>query len=319
MESLPGTRIRYHLPNLSLTAAIVALSTGVLVPVLLSTSVGIVTLVLGESSQSILIGVLTVSFAAAALGGVAVVTWLLGRRARIARLQADLLANVSHDLRTPLTSIRMYAQTLLMGRLSQDPARTQESLETIVRQTEWLEAMIDRVLTWRAAARDRDVLDLRVEPVGSAVEQAVARFARMIPPDEPPVCLALNDVAPVRHDRDAIGSIVLNLLLNAYKYSHPPREIRVDVRDEPDRARVVIGVEDNGVGIPRRELARVFDPFYRLGSRQEGAASGAGLGLAIVRYLARAHGGEVYVESEEGRGSRFSIVLPAAPREEGGS
>ncbi|MBI5014569.1 MAG: HAMP domain-containing histidine kinase [Deltaproteobacteria bacterium] len=319
MDSLPGTRIRYRLPSLSLTGAIVALSTGVLVPVLLSTSVGIVTLVLGESSESILIGVLTVSFAAAALGGVAVVTWLLSRRARIARLQADLLANVSHDLRTPVTSIRMYAQTLLMGRLSQDPVRTQESLETIVRQTEWLEAMIDRVLTWRAAVRDRDALDPKVEPVGEAVEQAVARFGRMIPPDEARVTLHVETAVPVRHDRDAVGSIVLNLLLNAYKYSHAPREIRVEVLDQERLGRVLIAVEDNGVGIPRNELSRVFDPFYRLVPRREGAASGAGLGLAIVRYFARAQGGDVYVESEEGRGSRFVITLPVARAGGGGA
>lgn len=309
MDPLPGKRIRYRLPTLSLTGAIVALSVGVLVPVLLSTSVGIVTLVLGESSRDLLVGVLVVSFAAAALGGVVVVTWLLGKRMRIARLQGDLLANVSHDLRTPLASIRMYAQTLLTGRLSQDPERTRESLGTIVRETEWLEAMIDRLLRWRSAAKDRDILELQVAPVGPAVEEAVARFTRMIPPDEVELSCSISGSAPVRHDPEAVGSIVLNLLVNAYKYSEAPRKIRVSVEDEGPR--VSIAVADNGRGVPKRELARIFDPFYRVVQLREGGVSGAGLGLAVVRHLTRAQSGEVRVESEEGRGSRFAILLPA--------
>jgi two-component system phosphate regulon sensor histidine kinase PhoR len=323
-----GKRIRRRRPTLSLTGAIVALSVGVVVPVLLSTSVGIVTLALGQSSHAIVVGVLVVCFAAAALGGAVVATILLGRRARIARLQGDLLANVSHDLRTPLTSIRMYAQTLVTGRLDQDPERRTESLETIVRETEWLEEIIDRILTWRSAAKDRDALDPVEEPVGEAVRQAVARFERMVPPDEVKLSVSLDSAAPVRHDRLAVGSIVLNLLVNAYKYGKAPKEIRLAVSDEENgrgsRAsaggvrRVVIRVEDNGIGIPRRELRRIFDPFYRVGRRPQDMSSGAGLGLAVVRHLARAHGGDVRVESEEGRGSRFLVILPAVRAEERG-
>lgn len=313
MAPSSAARLRPRLPTLSLTGAIVALSVGVLLPVLLSTSVGIVTLVLGESSRDLLIGVLIVSFAAASLGGVAVVTWLLGRRARIARLQGDLLANVTHELRTPLTTIRMYAQTLLTGRLSDDPPRTRESLQTIVRETEWLEAMIDRVLTWRSSARDRDALELRSEPLTAAVEDAVSRFARMIPPDEGSLEVSLQAAPSVRHDRGAVGSIVLNLLVNAYKYSRPPRCIRVELREVATGGhRVILAVADSGVGIARRELGRVFDPFYRVEQREAGGASGAGLGLAIVRYLAQAQGAEVSVESEPGRGSRFSVAFPVA-------
>ncbi|MBE0617177.1 MAG: HAMP domain-containing histidine kinase, partial [Proteobacteria bacterium] len=257
MNRLRLGRASRRRPTLSLTGAFVALSVGVVVPVVLSTSVGIVTLVVGEGSHALLVGVLVTSFAAAALGGAAVATILLGRRARVARFQADLLANVSHDLRTPLTSIRMYAQTLLSGLLDDDPKLRSESLETIVRETEWLEEIIDRILTWRSAAKDRDALDLIEAPVAEAVQQAVARFERMIPPDDVKLSVTVESGLPVRHDRHAIGSIVLNLLVNAYKYGEPPREIRLTVRDEAaNRAspahppRVRIAVEDNGSGIP---------------------------------------------------------------------
>jgi len=324
MNQLRLRRTPRRRPTLSLTGALVALSVGVVVPVLLSTSVGIVTLVLGEGSRAILVGVLVTSFAAAALGGAAAAAILLGRRARIARFQADLLANVSHDLRTPLSSIRMYAQTLLSGRLDDNAQLRAESLETIVRETEWLEEIIDRILTWRSAAKDRDALDLVDAPVAGAVRQAVARFERMVPSDEVRLSVAVESRLTVRHDRHAIGSIVLNLLVNAYKYSEPPREIHLTVRDEaaddrsPERAqRVRIAVEDNGVGIPRGELRRIFEPFYRVDRGPEATASGAGLGLAVVRHITEAHGGQVSVASAEGRGSRFSVVLPAAP-EEGG-
>lgn len=319
MKPVRLSRPRRRRPTLSLKGAIVALSVGVVVPVLLSTSVGIGALVLGESNQSILIGVLVVSFAAAALGGVTVAAGLLGRRSRIARLQADLLANVSHDLRTPLASIRMYAQTLLTGRLDDDPARRRESLETIVRETAWLEEIIERILGWRSAAKDRDALDLVDAPVGEAVGEAVGRFGRMIPPDEVSLSLESHSVSPVRHDRHAVSSIVLNLLVNAYKYGKPPKQIFLLVRDEsvgrgagagvsrPDR--VVISVQDNGPGIARRELRRIFEPFYRVEQSRQGT-SGAGLGLAVVRHLTEAQGGRVYAESEEGQGSRFLVVLP---------
>ncbi len=314
MEERVTTKIKRLKPNLGLTPAIVALSVGVLLPVLLSTSLGIVTLVIGEGSGSILLGVLIISFAAAATGGAAVVTVLLGRRSRIARLEADLLANVTHELRTPLASIRMFSQTLQMGRVSDDPERTAECVATILRETEWLEAMIDRVLTWRGSAKDRNTLNFRRAPVTEAVEEAVGRFTRMTAPKEVDFSVSMKSSILVLHDKQAIAAIVLNLLVNAYKYTRGEKKISVTVEDEKNW--VEVAVEDNGIGVPPKEAERIFDPFYRVDSRLRGNASGAGLGLAIVRHGARAHSGEVYVASEEGQGSRFLVRLPAADAEE---
>ena len=309
-----STRIKRLQRSMSLTGVIVLLSVGVILPVILSTSVGIVTLALGESSGAIVIGVLTISFAAAAFGGAVVATVLLGRRARLARLQADLLANLTHELRTPLSAIRMFSQTLQMGRLDDDPKRSGECIEAIMRETEWLEAMIDRVLAWRGAAKDRASLDFEKTPLSSAVDEAVTRFGRMTAPGEVDLDLRIDTEAKVSHDRHAIASVVLNFLVNAYKYTGKSKHIQVSV-DRID-GWVEIAVEDNGIGIPPGEVGRIFDPFYRIDSKLTGKASGAGLGLAIVRHQVKAHSGEVYVESQVGNGSRFSVRLPVAQEDE---
>jgi two-component system, OmpR family, phosphate regulon sensor histidine kinase PhoR len=297
-----------------MTGPMVALSVGVIVPVFLSTSVGILLLVLGRSSISLLFGILVICFTSAAIGGAIVVVILLRRRARIARLQADLLANVSHELRTPLAAVRMYTESLLSGLLRDDPLRTEESLRLILQQTEWLDAMIDRVLTWRMAARDRDVVEMQTSSIRPAVEEAVLRFARMTPPAEAGLSVEISTTLPVRHDRRAIGEIVLNLLTNAYKYTPQDKHIRLDAVDEDGR--VVITVRDNGIGIPQTALKKIFDPFYRVDTSLRSKASGTGLGLAIVRHLVKLHEGEISVESEPGQGSLFTIRLPAV-REDG--
>ena len=297
-----------------MTGPMVALSLGVIVPVFLSTSVGILLLVLGRSSISLLFGILVICFTSAAIGGAIVVVILLGRRARIARLQADLLANVTHELRTPLAAVRMYTESLLSGLLRDDPVRTEDSLRLILQQTEWLDAMIDRVLTWRMAARDRDVLDMQIRSIRPAVEEAVLHFARMTPPAEAGLSVEIDTKLPVRHDQRAIGEIVLNLLVNAYKYTGQSKQIHLKAFDEDGCA--VITVRDNGIGIPRPALKKIFDPFYRVDNGLRSKAPGAGLGLAIVRHLLKLHAGEISVESEAGQGSLFTIRLPAV-REDG--
>jgi len=286
----------------------------VLLPVLLSTSVGIVALALGESSLDLILGVLVISFASAAIGSSIVVTVLLGRRAHLARLQADLLANVTHELRTPLAAIRMYAQTLQMGTVDEDPARARQCVDTIVRETEWLGTMIDRVLTWRAAARDRDNFDFADGPISEVAGEVAARFQRMLSPEEGDFQFDINTAFSVMHDKRAVASIMINLLTNAYKYTGEEKEIALRVFDEGGH--VVISVQDNGIGIPRRQLRRIFDPFFRVDSRLRSKAVGAGLGLAIVNHMVRAHMGSVSVDSEEGRGATFVVKLPRSTEPE---
>jgi signal transduction histidine kinase len=268
-------------------------------------------LVIARDAGGIVIGVLVISFTAAAAGSALITVVLTGKKARLARRQADFVANVSHEFRTPLSAIRLYTQTLQSGKLAGDPEQAAQCLATILRETEWLDVMIDRVLTWRASSHDMLPLEMRTGSVSQAVNDAVERFRAMVPPDEMAFSALVESRVPVRHDPGALNAVVLNLLTNAYKYSGDHRQIELRTRDEED-GQVSIAVRDNGIGLTPAEVKRVFQPFYRARSQDAEDTSGAGLGLAIARYLVSRHNGTLIVDSCKGRGSTFTIRLPAA-------
>ena len=311
------TRLRKLGPNLSLTGVIVTLAVGVILPVILSTSVGIVSIALGEKANNLVIGVLVICFAVASIGGAVTATVLVGRKARTARLQADFLANVSHELRTPLSAIRMYAQTLQTGRLHEDPQKIEACLATIVRETEWLETIVDRVLTWRSAAKDRLVLELRVASVAGAVHMALERFSLLTAPGEVELSIEVSTTAPVAHDPNGIVTVLLNLLINAYKYTGEDKQIAMRAFDQGGD--VVLEVEDNGIGLSVTDRRRIFEPFFRSDDRLRGTSAGVGLGLAISKALVTAHGGTIEAHSGEGQGTRVTVYLPMTPPEDSGT
>ena len=298
---------RLHL-DLSLTSIIIFIAVGVLLPVLLSTAVGIVAIAIAEDAGGIVTGVLVISFTVTAAGCGLVAALLAGKKARLARRQADFVASMSHEFRTPLSAIRLYTQTLQSGKLADDPEQTARCLSTILRETEWLDVMIDRVLTWRASARDMMPLTMAVAPVSDAVNGAVERFRMMADPDEVVLACSVTTARPVCHDAQALNAVVLNLLTNAYKYTGDDKQIGIDARDEGDN--VVIDVTDNGVGLSASEMKHVFEPFYRAKQEDGGLPGGIGLGLAIARHLVTRHGGMLTVRSEEGQGATFTVCLP---------
>jgi two-component system phosphate regulon sensor histidine kinase PhoR len=295
--------------NLNLTSVIVTIAVGVLLPVILSTAVGIVALVFADDARSILIGVLVLSFTLTAAGSGLVAVVLTGRKARLARLQADFVANIAHEIRTPLSAIRLYTQTLQSGKLAEDPERAAECLATILRETEWMDAMLDRALTWRASSRSVLRLNMRSAPISNAVNDAITRFRSMAAPGEVSVSASINTSLNVKHDPTALHAVVLNLLTNAYKYTGEDKQISVTVRDVDEQ--VVIDVSDNGIGLSPTEAKRIFNPFYRVRQAGHGAASGVGLGLTIVRYLVGRHRGSIRAENRPEGGSMFTITLPA--------
>ncbi|MBN1675827.1 MAG: HAMP domain-containing histidine kinase [Kiritimatiellae bacterium] len=300
---------RYHL-NLQLTSVIVLIAVGVLLPVMLSTAAGIVALVIARDAGGIVTGVLVISFAVAAMGSALITVVMTGKKAWLARRQSDFVANVSHEFRTPLSAIRLYTQTLQSGKLDGDPERTAQCLATILRETEWLDILIDRVLAWRSSSQDVTPLRMRTKPVAEAVIDAADRFRGMVTPDDLDFVSRVETRLAVRHDAEALNSVVLNLLTNAYKYTGKEKRISVTVTDGDDH--VSIQVRDNGIGLPPAEAERVFQPFYRVEEHARGDASGLGLGLAIARDVVNRHGGTIAVASVKGAGATFTIRLPAA-------
>lgn len=301
-------------PSLHLSTPIVLLAVGVLGPVVLTAAAGVVAIALFENPKELVLGLLSVTLALAALATAIVVTVLLGKRSRLARMQADLLANVSHELKTPLAGIRLHAQTLLQPEAASDSAILHQCATTIVRETEWLSNTVDTLLTWRGSASDRTAVNLVPGCLADACGAAAERFSRMLPPDETQFTVQIQSTAKVAMDAKAMDSILMNLLTNAFKYSMPPRHIELAATDLASH--VLVSVRDNGIGISPYDQARIFEPFYRADNRLRAKASGAGLGLAIVAHLASLHGASIHVQSEVGKGTTFELRFPTLAQPE---
>jgi two-component system, OmpR family, phosphate regulon sensor histidine kinase PhoR len=232
----------------------------------------------------------------------------LYREARLSRLKTDFVSLVSHELRTPLTSIRMFIDMLAMGRVK-DPAEMQTVLDLLSRETSRLSTMIETVLDFSRLESGKKQYDKHPVPVQALVEAAVAAFQAQrvgavmhftveVEPNLPTLLL----------DQDALAGAVLNLLQNAFKYTEADK--RITLRARQAGPEVLIEVEDNGVGIPRREQRRIFDRFYRVDSLLTRQTEGTGLGLSIAQRIVEAHGGYITVESTPGKGSTFRVHLP---------
>jgi signal transduction histidine kinase len=230
------------------------------------------------------------------------------RELAVAQMRSQFVSSVTHELKTPLTAIRMFAETLRL-RGSADQRMHGEYLDTIVHESERLSRLVDNVLDFSKIERGRKLYQF--EPV--ALEEVVAAAAQTMqyPLAQSGFRLDVEadaGVPPVRADKDALEQAVLNLLTNAMKYSGAAREI--GLRLHRDNGHAVIQVEDHGVGIAPEELKRIFEQFYRAPSPENQSVPGAGLGLTLVEHIARAHGGDVGVRSTPGEGSTFSIRIP---------
>jgi signal transduction histidine kinase len=230
---------------------------------------------------------------------------MVRRESEMARLKSDFVANVSHDLKTPLSLIRMFAETLELGRLPDEAAR-REYYGVITRESERLTRLINNVLDF-----SRQRYDLRPTALEPLVHEAVEAFRHPLAQGGFKVEV---DVAPdlpeVSMDADAMGQALANLIDNAIKYSGEGRRLAVSARRGEGSAEVRIEVADDGIGIPAAERERIFDKFYRVGRSETQGRRGSGLGLALVKHVVEAHGGRVTVDSWPGAGSRFAIRLP---------
>ena len=232
----------------------------------------------------------------------------LRREQELALLRTDFVSSVSHQLRTPLAQIRMFGETLLLGRVRTDEER-QRSLEIIVKEARSLTHQVDNVLHFSRAQRGEIALSLQETPLAPLVSEVLESFRPLAEAQDSRVESSLDESLQAWVDPGAFRQILLNLLENAIKYG-PPDQI-VDVRLRKGAAGTVqLLVEDEGEGIPEDQRSEIFAPYSRLERDRDSGVAGSGIGLAVVRELARRQGASVRVESSVSGGARFVVAFP---------
>ena len=275
-----------------------------------------------QSAQSLrrtillLVGFLVVAIG---IGG-----WLIiketSREMYLARQKTDFVSNVSHELKTPLTSIRMFSE-LLKNVETVDDSKRVEYAGIIDSETGRLTRLINQLLDFSRLERGGKRYDFEVLDVAALTRETVENYRHQLEADGAKLsfrnCMEGN-VALAKGDKDALSQIVLNLLSNAEKYGGNSPEIEVEVelvdgniRDKNNN--IEIRVKDRGEGINRRESARIFEKFYRVDDSLASGIEGSGLGLSLARQLARAHGGDLVYRNRKRGGSCFVLTLPASP------
>lgn len=242
------------------------------------------------------------------VGGLALTYRSISKEMALAKLKSDFVSNVSHELRTPLSLIRLYAETLELGRIT-----TQEKIEEYYRiirkESERLSALINNILDFSRIEAGRKEYEFRETDIAELVRNTLDSYRDQIEQHGFAFEQQIDSsVPPVHVDREAIARSLLNLVNNALKYSANEKFLGVKLyRSNGD---IKLEVVDRGIGIARNEQSKIFEKFYRVGDPLVHNTKGSGLGLSLVRHIAQAHGGEVQVESTPGKGSRFILSLP---------
>lgn len=270
---------------------------------------------LGQSAQTL---TLTISLLVAVLVlAIGVGGWLivadLRRQLTLARQKTDFVSNVSHELKTPLTSIRMFSELLAEGRVT-DAAKQRSYLQVITAEAARLTRLINNVLDFSRLERGEKKYAFTRCDLGAVVTETVETYRPHLEQagfklelDTPPAPVFVNG------DRDALAQVLVNLLSNAEKYSCERKEIRVELRQCAQPLPFLeVRVLDRGLGVPPGTEERIFEQFYRAHDSLSSGIQGSGLGLTLARQIARAHGGEVSHEAREGGGSCFALRLPVA-------
>jgi heavy metal sensor kinase len=233
---------------------------------------------------------------------------MIDRLDRAFQRQRQFTADASHELRTPLAIIRSEVE-LARGR-ARRPAEDARVLESVAREADRLVRLVEDLLTLARADAGQELL-LGPLDLEEAIAEAGERIAPLASAREVRLVVTIDEAPPVRGDAVLLGRLLLNLLDNAVRHTPPGGEVRLSLGPAPDGA--LLRVADTGEGIPAEHLPRIFERFYRADPARGRAAGGSGLGLAICDWIARAHGGQLEVASQPGRGTTFTLRLPAAP------
>jgi signal transduction histidine kinase len=236
---------------------------------------------------------------------------LMRRQMNLTRLRNDLVANVTHELKTPLAGMRLLVDTLLNSEKLDEPT-AREYLALIAKENLRLSRLIDNFLAFSRMERNKYALDFKEVPAQAVIEGAVSAAGERF--NAPGCHLSVRttaDLPQILADPDAMVTAVVNLLDNAWKYSGDEKQISLTASAE--NGSVMFSVQDNGLGLSPRDTKRIFKRFYQVDQRLSRTGGGCGLGLSIVKFIVIAHGGKIRLESELGKGSKFTMTLPSAP------
>ncbi len=239
--------------------------------------------------------------------------WLIYRNLRrevqLVRMRAGFVSTVSHELRTPLSLIRMYAETLEMGRISTEEKK-QQYYTTILRESERLTRLVNNVLSFAKMDAGMKQYHFGRTDLNELVGKVLEMFRVQLQAEGfNPVVVSAASLPSINADAEAVSEMIINLLDNAIKYSGGNTYLRVGTSLENQK--VVLAIEDHGIGIPPEHREKIFEQFYRVSDGMVHDVKGSGLGLALVRHGMEAHGGSVLVDSIPGKGSTFRLVFPA--------
>jgi len=254
--------------------------------------------------RSWIYGIASVLLLVAMSLGVVLILRDIAREKHLARLRSDFISNVTHELKTPLTSIRMYAESLMMGRVNSDQLQ-KEYLSVVVNETDRLKSMINNILEFSKMEKGKPEYHFISSNLASILKSAIQEMNYWLEKEGFDVVTELDDKIYAEVDPEKIKQALGNLLSNAIKYSTDTKKISIRLFQQSDH--ICIEVEDQGIGIPEDKLSRIFEEFYRI--EQKESISGTGLGLTVVKEIIKVHNGIISVTSEIGKGSKFVIIL----------
>ena len=287
--------MRFPPANMQLRRAQLVLMLAALMPTVMLAGVGIILLVLGKNTTSLISGILVLTLCSSGITGAILGSIFVGKGASLVRVQNDFVSSVSHELRTPVTSLRLLIESLRTGRL--DDADREQVLSLLGRETDRLEVLVDRVLEL-SRLEASNVYARETVDVAALVEESIAAFDALTLTRPTKITTSVEAGLTITGDRPTLVRALVNLLTNAWKYTGDDKQISIDAQTVGRR--IEITVRDNGIGIDRGEKGEIFEQFNRGRAAATSGIPGTGLGLSFVRAIVRGHRGKLDFTSRPG-------------------